>query len=77
MCICNEYIMYMLYVYVLYVHIYVCMCMCVYIFLLFDPTILVLKIHLERKSEMGQEFSFTMCGLVRETNHQSHDAAKW
>lgn len=75
--ICNEYIMYVLYVCVLHVRIDVCMYMCVYIFLLFDLTILVLKIHLETKSEMGQEFSFTMCGLVRETNHQSHDVAKW
>lgn len=57
---------------------YLCyICVYIYIFLLFDPTILVLKIHLERKSEMGQEFSSKMCGLVRETNHQSHDAAKW
>lgn len=69
MCICSEYIMYVIYV------IYVCVY--IYIFLLFDPTILVLKIRLERKSEMGQEFSSKMCGLVRETNHQSHDAAKW
>lgn len=68
MCICSEYIMYVIYV------IY----MCVYIYIpTLDPTILVLKIRLERKSEMGQEFSSTMCGLVRETNHQSHDAAKW
>lgn len=64
MCICSEYIMYVIYDIYIYIP-------------TLDPTILVLKIRLERKSEMGQEFSSTMCGLVRETNHLSHDAAKW